>query len=968
MKYGIIVPTMGLPHLETFVTSLIDNWRGQGHVVLSFNVKDKEIAEDTYQKVSNALDDANIPHSLLWCDYPLGFGGACNVGLTQLIREYGFTLDHIIFANDDLIVTPGWVQGLQNAHNTKRLFTDSLQQMQKKPVSRESLGGPIGLVGPCSFGCSGLQNVGASENKEQCAKLGITEFARQYKIKLSGQYVRADFLSGYCLSISRECLEEVGYVEPKSGNVSLFDECYTIGGFEDNDLCARAQNEGFQLVIAVDTYVHHNPHSTFRTYFEHAQVGLHNRLKFYQKWAAETQKPQTLISAYRVSFKCVNDLAQFSSSLRRAMKLGIKGAGILLTNDPTEMLSSYDSRLIEQLPPIEQDFAKALIGLIETDDNSDERRKGVEDSFNAYLDQITDDSFLLAVELSDWVTFNERDERNRTHELATGLGADWIISIDADEVLEDRLTEEHFARLMRHPDPLVKMYHTGWINHWESMNLVRTDKPFTSGRDLRAGMNGPRMWKVKKNPQKIVGGSSVGLHCGNAPEYSPLAARIAGVRFRHLSHVRQVDRMAKKQFYDRIDTEKDPRFIGGDLTTNNYSHIAQGDNVTVEMYNPANGLASFMLCYESENPEWIAQKLDICYATSDELILVWTGDWTSKEQMEQYEDLSWQEQRSKNFAEPEEWFEDGPSYNLWMIAKAFGVKWLHHKFDRDVGLSECRNAAIEYVRENLLSKGISWLQFLDPDEIPLTSQHEHNISVRRCVEQNDCWGMMYTYKNKLPKGSTIPFSTSQSIRLFRVDPKGIMRFSGRAHETLEPAFKTLQEYNINPNVRNFPIKWINNGLSGGPESMAYKLRKYTEMIVKDLTEDPINPAAWLSLGLQYVNEGDHDKAETCLERACMVAGPAFMPFKELAIIQLNKALGMCLAAKQRLNGSELLFWKHVDDLIGVIQAAAPPHPIINTGPDNIIADVELPDFPYDRIVVSESGEFLLLDEDQVPTN
>ena len=148
--------------------------------------------------------------------------------------------------------------------------------------------------------------------------------------------------------------------------------------------------------------------------------------------------------------------------------------------------------------------------------------------------------------------------------------------------------------------------------------------------------------------------------------------------------------------------------------------------------------------------------------------------------------------------------------------------------------------------------------------------------------------------------------------------------------------------------------------------MANKLRKYTEMIVKDLNADPINAQAWLSLGLQYINEKDHEKAEICLERACMVAGDAFMPFKEMAVIQLNKALGMLLACKQRLNGSEHIFWKHIDDLIAVIQQGAPAHPIINTGEENIIADIPLPSFPYERIVISEQGEFLLLDEDQVP--
>lgn len=965
MKYGIVVPTMGLPHLATFAQSLVDNWRGNGHIVFSFNVKDKEQGQQTHEQVKSILDGTPVKYTVVWSNEPLGFGGACNAGLTQLIKDTKGDFDHIIFANDDLVLTPGWVQGLQNAHRTKRVFTDSLKVLGKKPISKDLTGGPIGLVGPCSMAVAGSQNVANDGNQKALRELGISMFASKYMTALSGQYLVSDFLSGFCVSISKDCLNELATVEPETQKVELFDERFVIGGFEDNDLCIRATKAGFQLVIAMDTYVHHNAHSTFKEYFQDAQVGMHNRLRFYQKWAHITKPQQKLVAAYRVSFKCVNDLAQFGSSIKRARKLGVVGAGILLTNDATEILSSFDSNLLGQLGSVEQDFAKDLAKLIDTDDNSDKRRSGVLAAFKTYLDRLCagHEPFALAVELSDWQSFNERDERNKTHELAEKCGADWIISIDADEVLEDRLTADHLQRLMNHPDPLVGLYHTGWINHWETMNLVRTDPPFTSGRDLRGGMSGPRMWRVKSNPMRIVGGTSNGLHCGNAPEYSAAAARIAGVRFRHLSHVRKIDRLAKKQFYDNIDQDKDPVFIGGATGSNSYAHISQSDNVTVELYNPANGLASFMLCYEEEDPEMIAQKLDLMYGVSDELILVWTGEWSSKDAMEQFDDSEY----AKTLTEPTEWFEDGPCYRLWALAKFFGVKWLHHKFDNEIGLSECRNAAIDYVRENCLAKGISWCQFLDPDEIPMGSNHEHNTSLRRCIEQNDCWGMMFTFKNKLPPGSTMPFSTSQSVRVFRVDPKGIMRFQGRAHETLEHSYRELSEqYGVNPNVRSFPIKWINMGLSGDETAMANKLRKYTEMIVKDLNADPINAQAWLSLGLQYINEKDHEKAEICLERACMVAGDAFMPFKEMAVIQLNKALGMLLACKQRLNGSERIFWKHIDDLIAVIQQGAPAHPIINTGEENIIADIPLPSFPYERIVISEQGEFLLLDEDQVP--
>ncbi len=928
MRFAIVIPTMGISHLENCVESIIKHWRGQGTLVLSFNAKDLDEANKTRSRVEVLCQQAendygaeNFEYKILWSSLPLGFGRSVNKGITHLqTYYYKDAIDQTIVLNDDTIVTAGWQQSLYYAHSTKKAQTSSLSMLGRDSVDIDMLGGKVGITGACSFEVAGEQNVANEGNIKAYKTMGLDKFAKEYRVQLNGQYLRTDFLSGFCISISQECMNDL--IEEVNNEFHLFDERFKIGGFEDNDLCYRAIKAGYQMLIVKDTFIDHKAHSTLNKYYKETLGGLHNRDVFYKKWEEETQRDQKVIGAYRVAFKCVNDLAQFRSSIKRAIQIGLKGFAILLTNNPKEILNSYDSNLLHSLPPEERKFAESLVQCNQEDE--------IIEAFENYITILTD-GIECNLSYTDWKSFNEREERNKTHMLAEKMEADWIFSIDADEVFEDRLTKDHLNRLVKHPDPLVCMYHVSWINHWETMNLVRVDEPFTTGSNLKGSMTGSRLFKTRKNPLRIVSGSEeVGLHCGNSPEYSSIGIRVSNIRFRHLSHVRNIDRLHKKKFYDNIDKEKNPLFLGKDT----YDHIIQADDVKVQLYNPANGICGFMLCYEEEETEFIAQKLDLMYGVCDEIVLVWTSE----------------EERSEK---------------LLYLAKMYKVTWLFHKFVEDEGLAECRNKAVEYIRKDLLPKGISWALFYDPDENPLKcSNVQNNASIKRCVELNDTWGYMFTYKNKLPKGSDIAASTSQSIRLFRVDPIGIMKFRSRVHENLDESLKELQANGISPSIKAFPYAWLNLGLDDTPEKMGKKLKSYTNMLVKELEDNQYNGHAWLSLGLQFVNEGDMETAEICFERACMTAGDAYMPFKEMAIIQLNKALGYIVACKERLYGGEKVFWREVDDLIEIIQKGAKPHPIINTGEENIIAGVELPKFDYERITIDESGNFKVTSEDK----
>ena len=134
---------------------------------------------------------------------------------------------------------------------------------------------------------------------------------------------------------------------------------------------------------------------------------------------------------------------------------------LFLTNNPAECISSYDRSLISQLSPRDQKFLEHCYES-QTDDNinlSDVMTEWVVDvlkerqeAFNNLEDERKESygnlSFNVPVNCELWSDeFNERDERNLSHKLAESLDADWIMSIDGDEVIEDRITNKLIQKM-----------------------------------------------------------------------------------------------------------------------------------------------------------------------------------------------------------------------------------------------------------------------------------------------------------------------------------------------------------------------------------------------------------------------------------------------------------------------------------------------------------------------------------------
>lgn len=153
-----------------------------------------------------------------------GFARACNQGAALSSREV------LVFLNNDTVLAGHWLDSLVAA------------------FEEES----VGAAGPRSNFVSGPQIVyGAPYVSSSTA--AMRDFAKTWSREHRDEISDTDRLVGFCLGVRRSAFE-------RSGG---FDEGFEVGGYEDDDLCRRLVADGWRLVIAHGSFVHHEGHRTF---------------------------------------------------------------------------------------------------------------------------------------------------------------------------------------------------------------------------------------------------------------------------------------------------------------------------------------------------------------------------------------------------------------------------------------------------------------------------------------------------------------------------------------------------------------------------------------------------------------------------------------------------------------------------------------------------------------------------------
>jgi GT2 family glycosyltransferase/tetratricopeptide (TPR) repeat protein len=177
-----------------------------------------------------------------------GFPAGCNQALARARGRY------LVFLNNDTVVTDRWLDGL---------VAWALHDWPK-----------VGLVGAVTNYAAPPQQIGV----DYTDLAELPAFAARRSQAYARRAIKVERLTGFCLLVRREVLDKIGG----------FDEQYQLGFFDDDDLCVRARESGFQLLVALNVHIHHFGSLTFNSLGIDCRKQLvTNFERFKAKWGPE---------------------------------------------------------------------------------------------------------------------------------------------------------------------------------------------------------------------------------------------------------------------------------------------------------------------------------------------------------------------------------------------------------------------------------------------------------------------------------------------------------------------------------------------------------------------------------------------------------------------------------------------------------------------------------------------------------
>ncbi|MCE5330031.1 glycosyltransferase, partial [bacterium] len=318
-KTSIVIVTHNqLEYSQQCLNSIIEFTPAGSYEIILVDNNSEDGTTDYLKSFRN--QNKNIDMKLIFNKSNLGFPKGCNQGIVAS------SFENILFLNNDTVVTHNWLKNLLICINSSE---------------------KIGAAGPVTNYCSNYQAINTNYKSMEEMQL----FARQYNISDENLWEQRLNLVGYCLLLKRKVLDRVGY----------FDEDFSPGNYEDDDLSMRIIKAGYKLILCRDTFIHHFGSRSFKTNCsEFSELLKNNSKKFENKWGFNKD----------YSFYIRDDLISFiprnNNKKLNFLEIGCAcGATLLKLKNIFKNASLYGVELNPAAAGIASLFAETIIGDVE---------------------------------------------------------------------------------------------------------------------------------------------------------------------------------------------------------------------------------------------------------------------------------------------------------------------------------------------------------------------------------------------------------------------------------------------------------------------------------------------------------------------------------------------------------------------------------------------------------------------------
>lgn len=254
---------------------------GSTEVVVVDNASTEAGVIDYLKDIDENRISYSLPIKIIFSSENLGFPKGCNLGERAADKD-----NDVFFLNNDAILTPlslFWLRmGLYDNRNVGAVsaFSNSASLQEIDTGDFESfILDNTELQGKRDDILSALK---ADEGKPWHKIVGVETsydsfcmYSLAKEIEFKNPYVKTFRLTGFALLVSRAALDSV----ITEGQV--FDETFSPGYFEDDDLGMRLACAGFEQYICKNSYIYHNGGGGFEG---HADAMERGREKFEAKW------------------------------------------------------------------------------------------------------------------------------------------------------------------------------------------------------------------------------------------------------------------------------------------------------------------------------------------------------------------------------------------------------------------------------------------------------------------------------------------------------------------------------------------------------------------------------------------------------------------------------------------------------------------------------------------------------------